>query len=284
MLLLALGAWLAPSAHADASLHSLWELKGKHNRVFLLGSVHVLRASDYPLPAVVQEAYRSARTVTLEVDLSAAGAELQALMLAAAMLPDGRTLPVVLGAERYKRAADLARSVGLDLAPFDSFAPWFAAEALAQLELAKLGFQPESGVDLYFLGRARADGKAVDGLETVEDQIGVFKALPLEAQASYLLTSLEEARELPQEADAMVQAWQRGDTAWFEREMLSELGKDPVLYQSLLAARNRRWISHIEALLKDDADHLVIVGTAHLVGKDSVLELLKKDGFSAVQR
>lgn len=285
LFLLLLGRTGVAATSASADLHSLWEVHGAHATVYLLGSVHVLRPSDYPLPAAVQDAYRAARTVTLEINLAdAAASDLQSEMLQSAMLSEGRTLTAVLGAERHARAENLARSIGLDLAPFDSFAPWFAAEAIAQLQLAQLGFEAQSGVDMYFMGRARNDGKAIDGLETVHDQIAAFESLPLETQANFLLASLEEAHELPQEVDEMVHAWQHGDTAWFEREMNTELGQDPVLYQSLLVARNRKWIARIEALLKDDQVHLVIVGTAHLVGKDSVLEMLKKDGFSALQR
>ncbi len=285
LLLALLGARaLAAAEPAEGPRHSLWELHGRHNTVYVLGSVHVLRPSDYPLPPAVQEAYRAARTLTLEIDLSEAGADLTAQLLAGAMLPAGQSLSSMLGSERYARAERLARSIGLDLAPFASFAPWFAAEAISQAQLAQLGFEPESGIDLYFLGRARNDGKRIEGLETVQDQLAAFQSLPLEAQSSYLLTSLEEAHELPQEVDRMVRAWQHGDTAWFEHEMTSELGKDEALYQSLVVARNRKWIAHLEELLQDGEDHLVIVGTAHLVGKDSVLALLKRDGFSAVQR
>jgi uncharacterized protein YbaP (TraB family) len=82
----------------------------------------------------------------------------------------------------------------------------------------------------------------------------------------------------------MVHAWQRGDTHWFEQQLREDLGRDPGLYQSLLAARNRKWVPKIEALLNDDRDYLVIVGTGHLVGRDSVIDLLKKDGIGAVQR
>ncbi len=64
----------------------------------------------------------------------------------------------------------------------------------------------------------------------------------------------------------------------------SELGNDPAVYQSLVVARNRKWIARIEALLADDKNYLVIVGTAHLVGRDSVIDLLKRDGIGATQR
>jgi uncharacterized protein YbaP (TraB family) len=51
-----------------------------------------------------------------------------------------------------------------------------------------------------------------------------------------------------------------------------------------LVARNRKWIPKIEALLNDDKNYLVIVGTGHLVGQGSVIELLKRDGIAATQR
>jgi uncharacterized protein YbaP (TraB family) len=272
-------------SRADTPLHSLWELHGKHNTVFLLGSIHVLRPGDYPLSPAVMQAYTSSKSLLMEINLADMDLEqLQAEMLASAMLPEGKSLPGVLGPKRYSRAESLARDVGVELATFDQFAPWFAAEAISQLQLLQLGFQPTSGVEMYFLERARSDGKSIAGLETVHDQIALFEGLSLDAQAEYLVASLEQAHELPKQVDDMVHAWQRGDTAWFDDQLKSELGRDPVLYQSVLAARNRKWIPKIEALLNDDKNYLVIVGTGHLVGRDSVIDLLKKDGVGATQR
>jgi uncharacterized protein YbaP (TraB family) len=286
LLLAALVLWTcALPSRADTPLHSLWELHGKHNTVFLLGSIHVLRPGDYPLSPAVMQAYSNSKSLIMEINLADMDLEqLQAEMLTSAMLPDGKSLSDVLGPKRYARAETLARDVGVDLATFDRFAPWFAAEAISQLQLVQLGFQPTSGVEMYFLERARSDGKSIAGLETVHDQIALFEGLSMDAQAEYLVSSLEQAHELPKEVDDMVHAWQRGDTAWFDGQLKSELGRDPVLYQSVLAARNRKWIPKIEALLNDDKNYLVIVGTGHLVGHNSVIELLKKDGVGATQR
>jgi uncharacterized protein YbaP (TraB family) len=281
---LILWAYALPSG-ADTPLHSLWELHGKHNTVFLLGSIHVLRPGDYPLSPVVMQAYASSKSLLMEINLEEMDLQqLQEEMLTSAMLPEGKSLPEVLGPKRYSRAETLAREVGVELATFDRFAPWFAAEAISQLQLQQLGFEPTSGVEMYFLERARSDGKSIAGLETVHDQIALFEGLSMDAQAEYLLSSLEQAHELPKQVDDMVHAWQRGDTVWFDDQLKSELGRDPALYQSVLAARNRKWIPKIEALLNDDKNYLVIVGTGHLVGRNSVIELLKKDGVGATQR
>lgn len=279
------GLLLCVSARADSALHSLWEVHGKHNTVYLLGSIHVLRPSDYPLAPVVMQAYADAKSVLMEVNLDEMGSQaVQAEMLASATLPEGKTLPDVLGKQRYGRADALAREVGVDLSTFDQFAPWFAAEAISELQLTQLGFQPETGVEMFFMEKARNDGKSVSGLETVHDQISVFQNMSLDTQADYLLSSLEQAHDLPTQVDSMVHAWQRGDTQWFENQLQSELGQDPGLYQAVLGARNRKWVPKIEALLGDDKNYLVIVGTGHLVGRGSVIELLKKDGIGATQR
>ena len=242
-------------------------------------------ASDYPLAPVVLDAYRNANSLLMEINLDEIGHGPDAI-------GDAGERHAVRweesagnhGPARYARAQSLAREVGLDLSTFDQFAPWFAAEAISQLQLAQLGFDAQSGVEMYFLGRARTDGKTVAGLETLHDQIALFEDLSMDEQANYLVSSLEQAHDLPKEVDDMVHAWQRGDTGWFESELKTEVGRDPALYQSLLVARNRKWIARIEALLDEDKNYLVIVGTGHLVGRGSVIDLLKKDGIAAAQR
>jgi uncharacterized protein len=276
---------LCALVRADAALHTLWELHGKHNTVYILGSIHVLRPTDYPLPPAVLGAYANAKSLVMEVSPDELESQqVQSELLASAQLPDGKSLPQILGARRYERATALAHDVGVELALFDNFAPWFAAEAISQLQLAQLGFRPKSGVDMYLAGLAQTDGKSVAGLETVQDQLALFEALSMEEQSAYLLASLEDARDLPAEVNAMVHAWQQGDNAWFEEHMKSDFGNDPKLLESFLLSRNRKWAPKIEALLNDDKNYLVIVGAAHLVGRGSVIELLKKDGIGAAQR
>lgn len=275
----------AGQVRADSALHCLWELHGKHNTVYLLGSIHTLRASDYPLAPAVLDAYRSAKSLVMEIDPDELGsADVQSEMLASATLGDSRTLHEIMGTARYAHAEALAHEVGLDLSMFDQYAPWFAAEAISQMQLMQLGFDPSSGVEMYFSDRARTDGKSIAGLETAHDQLALFEGMPMETQANYLVASLEQAHDLAKDVNEMVRAWRSGDVGWFESEVKSDLGRDPAVYQSLLVARNRKWIARIERLLDDDENHLVIVGTAHLVGRDSVIELLKKDGIGAVQR
>jgi hypothetical protein len=288
-LLLALGLialWLvAPTTYAAESRHCLWEVHGAHNTVYLLGSIHVLRATDYPLAAPLLAAYAGSQAVVMEIDLDDLDlGKLQADMLASAQLGPRESLPGVLGARAYARARTDARRLHVDLSTYDRYAPWFVAEAITELRLAQLGFESQSGIEAYFLARARADHKPVSGLETVADQLAVLARMPVKLQTAYLLSSLADADELPAQLDAMVGAWKHGDSRWFRAEIAHEFGSEPLLYDTLLTDRNRRWLPKIEALLHATQDYLVIVGTGHLVGPRSVIDLLRRDGIEVIQR
>ena len=149
-------ALCAARVHADEALHSLWELHGKHNTVYVLGSIHTLRASDYPLAPAIMDAYRDSKSLVMEIDLNEIESPTcRPKCCRARMLPEGKTLEQVVGPVRYARAQSLVRDVGLDLSMFGGFAPWFVAEAVSQLQLAQLGFDAQSGVEMFFMARAR---------------------------------------------------------------------------------------------------------------------------------
>ena len=89
----------------------------------------------------------------------------------------------------------------------------------------------------------------------------------MDEQADYLISSLEEAHDLPKEVDAMVHAWAAGRHAVVRGTIEIRNRRDPSCYKSVLVSRNRKWVPKIEALLNDDKNYLVIVGTGHLVGR-----------------
>ena len=62
----ALLLWSA-GVHA-AEHHILWSLQGKTNKVYLLGSVHLLKESE-TLPAAIDSAYADAEALVMEIDM-----------------------------------------------------------------------------------------------------------------------------------------------------------------------------------------------------------------------
>jgi uncharacterized protein YbaP (TraB family) len=275
---------VACTALADGGRHFFWEVKGARNSVYFLGSVHMLKPEDSALPPGALKAYETAESLVMELDLNDvdAGALLGA-GLESATLPEGKTLPAVLGPRLYARLRTQAQQLGLLPAMLDPFQPWFVAVMISQTSLTKSGFEPASGIEVQLAQRAEADGKPIVGLETMSEQLGFFAQLTLDQQRDYLRSTLMELDAATDQTAELVAAWKRGDTAALEK-LLAELSAEaPDLYRRLTTDRNRRWLPRITALLKDDRDHLVVVGAMHLVGKDGLIELVKRQGYLPVQ-
>lgn len=280
--LLLLGASLSTQAADDR--HTFWSVKGAHNTVYLLGSVHLLKPADSDLPTDALRAYAGAKAVVMEVDLT--NGALEALLgtsLERITLPEGKTLAGVLGSEVYERFLAQTKPLGVDPDFMSHFQPWFAAMTLEQVQLARLGFDTQSGVEMQFVARAQADHKPIIGLETVDEQLALFANLSLEQQRRFLLYSLDEARDMQGSMDGVVAAWRHGDTRALERLLGEGFEKFPDLYRTLTTDRNRKWLPTIVRLLREDQDYLVIVGALHLVGKDGVVDLLERQGYRVVQ-
>ena len=276
-------AWLALLAATLPGLASgdpaAWRVSGKNGgEVVLLGSMHVLRPSDHPLPPTVDALVDGADGIVMEIDLDDVGATEQQRIVFAAMLPQGTVLADVLDEDVYAEVELEMRELGVDLKQLEQFEPWFLAITALDLGMRKIGFQAERGVEQYVLGRARAAGKEIVGLETLAFQIGLFDALPREQQQAMLEQTLAELDEGAAVLGEMVAAWRAGELESLSAELLDEFDDFPGLYETLVTKRNTAWVAPLERMLTDGRRHLVVVGALHLVGPDSVIELLERRG------
>lgn len=276
LLLLAVTALAMP---ARAQGPSIWEYRGAAGTVLMLGSVHVLREQDYPLPASVEAAYARADTLVMEIDTSSLD-PLSAQMLITGMgsLEPDRSMRSVMGDRDFDRATRLAGELGIDLTLMQQFEPWFAALTIMNLQMMRMGFNPQIGLESHLSGLAARDGKQIVGLETMEFQLRLFDAMPERVQSDLLLQTLEEAGSMETEMDAMIRAWRGGDSAALARIMGKNFADYPDVYESLVSRRNRDWADKVVEIGARPGTHLVVVGALHLVGKDSLIRMLEQKG------
>jgi len=274
----------AAGAHAaDEQHHILWSLQGKTNKVYLLGSVHLLKASE-KLPAAIDSAYADAEKLVMEIDMDDLDpVQMQRDVMELAALPEGQTLEQQLGAQVYARFTTQSRALGIEPTMLNNFRPWFAAITLVQLQLMKLGFDPDSGVEKRLTARAATDGKPIQGLETPREQLEIIARLPEKQQREFLLYSVEDAERMATEVDQLIAAWRQGDATQMAKLLQEGFDEYPDLYRPLTVERNRKWIPQIEKLLDSRDDYLVVVGALHLVGTDSVIDLLERKGHKVKQ-
>jgi hypothetical protein len=262
----------------------LWKIKSKNNTVYLLGSVHVLKKENYPLPAAMDKAFEDADKLVLEVDLGTfEQPAVQGMILSKALYADNKTLQDNLSKEAYDLIKTRISELGLNIDQFNRLEPWFVALTTTVLKLQKLGFDANYGVDKYFFDKAKKANKEVLAFETAEYQIARFDEMSARTQELYLQQVLKELDSTEKGFNEIVGAWAKGDIDSLDNLLSKSLKEFPELYERLLVERNKNWIPKIEEFLQKDKNYLVVVGAAHLAGKDSVLNLLKAKGFTIEQ-
>jgi uncharacterized protein YbaP (TraB family) len=151
------------------------------------------------------------------------------------------------------------------------------------LEVQKLGFQAEQGMDLYFYRRAQKQKKSIRELESLEFQVGLICELDKEEGESLVKSTLEELKDSKKKFEELLGAWQRGNEAELEKILNEANRREPGLMKRLVTDRNARWTPQIEDLARGTNNVAVIVGAAHLVGKDGVVDMLRKRGWRVTQ-
>lgn len=271
--------------HAESSV---WQIKStdssNKNTLYIAGTIHVLKASDFPLPEEFEEAYSRAENLVFEADLSSFDDfEVQKKMQQMVSWSDGSTLDEHVQPETLERFSEQLLSHGIPFGMVKNYKPGFAATTLAMLELQKLGIG-EAGVDAYYDEKARADGRQIEGLETVEQQIGFIANMGMDNPDEFLNYSMDDLQELSQLMDNMTAAWREGDMPTLAATMTKQMREQyPEVYKQLLTDRNASWIPKLEAMMQDPDVELVMVGAGHLAGEGNVLELLQEAGYSVEQ-
>lgn len=281
--------WLLCSclAWAQPPVPLLWKVSDADNSVYLLGSMHLLTESDYPLAPAVEAAFADSAQLVFEVAPDQLDqARLAQVLLQAGTRSDGTTLQQSLPTTAWKALQTYAQAQGMPVAALQHYKAWFVALMVMMGESQKAGVNPALGLDQHFMQRAAQAGKAAAGLESAESQIALFDGMDAQAQLQFLQETLADAPRMKQQLDGLLAAWRQADVAAMERLGLTELRRDyPALYQSVNVARNRAWLPRLETLLRDSHHDnvLVVVGALHLLGDDGLVRQLQRKGYR-VQR
>src|SRR3546814_18536972 len=92
LLLAALIAWSGTASAAEPPVPLLWKASNGERSVYLLGSFHMLKASDYPLSGDVDAAFDDAESLLFEMPPTEMGSIALAMKMGqAALRPDGTT-------------------------------------------------------------------------------------------------------------------------------------------------------------------------------------------------
>lgn len=273
------------AAVQQSTKNCLWSIQTQSHKIYLLGSMHVLKQETYPLDPAIEKAYANSQRIVFETDLAAMQTPaLQAKMLELGMYPAEQKLFDNIGTDTRHQLEKKMSALGLPPEAFSQFKPWFVALTLTTLELQRLGYNPQYGIDVYFFGKAQSGGKEIGFLETPEYQIDLLGNMANKDQNDFLKQTLKDLELIGELADDLVSSWESGNADKLH-ELLHRSFKDyPNLNDRLLIQRNQKWVKEVEEAMRQDKNVLFVVGAGHLVGPQSVVDLLKKNGYKVKQQ
>ena len=263
---------------------TLWKVKGDHNTMYLLGSVHVLSKHAYPLKPALERAFDDSNQVVFEIDLTQfTPRSFRQEFKRTALYPSGQSLSKKLSPGTIELLKSVLPDYGLTLDKVERFKPWFLAEWLSSRALEMAGFSDQLGVDFYFYHKAKAAGKPVLGLETLRDQAQIFDSFNDQESELYLVSTISGLPAYAVMVGRLVDAWKDGDVGLLDQLLNQDKRSDPTTHDVLFSKRNSKWMPEIERFAHESGNYLIIVGAGHLVGDDGVVAQLKRAGYSVQQ-
>ena len=266
-------------SRVEAASACVWKVTDPNGgTLYLGGSVHALRPTDYPLPAAYNRAFDASSRLVFENDPKASSQEFS-YVLKAGRYAKGDSLKNHVDPRTYDY---LRRFFALRNVPeekFRVFRPWLIDIILAapppQYYLL--------GVERFLLRRALANSKPVSGLESPKEHYQAFVGLSDREGEALLLVLFINAGRASSGGVSIVDAWRRGDVDLIWQKGRQEFRDFPAMTERLSGQRNRNWIPKLESYLHSGQTYFVVVGAAHMGGPEGLLALLKARDYEIEQ-
>lgn len=258
----------------------VWRIDKGGNHLFIGGTIHLLSASDYPLPSAFQRTYKQAAKIVLEADIQKMQRpDYQQNLLRQLSYLHGQKLTEVLSPATFQSLQSYCASNGIALEAMLGFKPGMIVMVLTLSELKRLG-QTGTGVDEFFLKMAVKDQKPLGYLETVEQQLAFISDMGAGQEDDLIRYTLDEMEQLPGMLQSIKTAWRQGDLDQLEKISATPFKQEfPAIHDAILDARNNDWMPQIESMFLSREVEFILVGALHLAGESGLIAQLQQRGY-----
>jgi uncharacterized protein len=269
------------ASSAQAASACVWKVTASDGKILYLGgSIHVLRQSDYPLPAAYDRAFNASNRLALEVkprDLDRSSD----IIDRTGKYPGNDNLKNHVDPRTYEYLKRFFNLFGISEEIFSKYRPWYLADVLESASTTPIKF--EFGVERFLQRRAERTSKPIVSLESAREHAEVFSGLSERGSEALLLITLIPADKSSPDFGRRVAMWRRGEADALTSQLHQDYHDFPAMADRLLDQRNRRWIPRIEEYLRSGKIYFVVAGAAHMGGPSGVPNLLRERGYKVEQ-
>jgi len=241
---------------------------------YLFGTIHSEDERVLALPAVVREAFESTERVAVEITPDPNIAIESMIVM---VYSDGRDLPMVVGDALYRRSVEAMARRGIPESVVRQFKPW-AVAAMLSAPPAKTGLF----LDFFLAQQAASAGREVIGLETLDEQLGVFDNMSDQDQIAILQNTLNYLGQMPTLFKNLLDTYLRRDLQGLvDLNEQSAAGSDRALsariQEAMVYRRNRTMVERLIPHMQNGSI-FAAVGALHLPGERGMLRLFVERG------
>jgi len=260
----------------------LWKVQGEHADIYLLGSIHFASKDTYPLADTIENSFNHCQKLAVEIDISdIERKELNEKMMDAART--GQSLFDFLDSDTYFKLDHLLSEYNINLITMDNMKPWYFILTLTGLEFAAKKYQLEEGIDRHFMKKANQKKMEIISLESIESQIEMFSGMEDSISIQLIQSILDSRTDSQETPDLLMRYWKEGKADSLkilimnDNNFQDEAGQ--IFFERIYKKRNYEMVDKIIPLIHGKDNIFVVVGTAHLLGQDGIVEILKSKGY-----
>ena len=271
----------------------VWRATNTQVPCYLVGTLHALRARDYPLPAGYDQAFSNSKRFVFEMRMMDPASEFAKKFSKAAAYPDGdyiqrhvhpKTWEIIKASFGKQNMLGHSFWVGNHYVEHgvEQLRPW----AIAGFWYGIPGYSDvfsDLGVDGHFAYEGHRMGKELGALESDDEHVEVLRGMDdIESELLLLDAIVNRDKEKGWE-EKLRTAWKHGDIAGV-REYMARFGNlNPGAHVKLLDYRNIKWIPKIKAEFSSGKPTSAVVGSGHMLGPNGLIALLRKQGYQFEQ-
>jgi len=282
---------LSLPSQTQAGTCCVWRITNVNHPFYLVGTIHALAGSDYPLPKGYDEALRNSQRLVFEITPDRKS-DFPDKFAIAATYPKGDDI-------RHHVHAKTWEFLAKNFKESEYFGHMWQfgnhhIEGVEQLKPFAIAFYiwgihgyndifNEHGVDNHLAFQGRRTGKELAGLETTEEHINVLSGMSDIESELILLDALVRGDKRREDFNQLRAAWKKGDTATMWQLHQRERKLNPGGDARLLDMRNVKWIPKIKAEINTGKPTAIVAGAGHFMGYNGVITLLEHQGYKIEQ-
>lgn len=236
----------------------------------LFGTMHVRDTRAFSFFETAKTALESCEIFAAEFDLDQVD---HTLISDITRLPDGKRMVDFLTPSIWEKTEKLL--VRLNLPGPDFWENRHPMLLLSAISEAFLKAESPVSLDDALFEHAKLVGKSLTGLETFEEQLAIFKKIPLDEQFKNLASTVKNWGRFKKSLARTIGFYERGNL----RELYKSAKRSSHGLRSLLIYERNEQMAIRFAELAFEKPTFAAVGAAHLDGKKGMLRLLKWSGF-----